>query len=761
MKGIFHPKNDLTINPTQNESIRDVLQRVDHGRRQFIKTSLATPVLAALGGISIGGLVKSVSAAPVPPGLGFEGIGFESIPPSLAVLDATGDILIPVADQVKVPSGYDVRLLASWGDPVVRGGRKWDSDVSQGAGEQAKQFGMHNDGMHYFPLPFGPWNGRTSRNGLLAVNHEYTHESILHPDGLDEATGGLAGSVVTIEKIRKSQAAHGITVMEIHQLGNRRWEVFRNSSYGRRITANTPINISGAAAGHDLLKFRKYDILPSASVDTRQITDGTKTWGTANNCANGYTPWGTYLTCEENWNGYFGWKGDTHVQTKLEKRYGVVKEGFGVYKWHHLDDRFDTEINPNQPNAFGWVVEIDPYNPNSTPVKRTSLGRAKWESAGLAEDPDHSFGFYLGDDERNEYLYKWVCNQPYNPNSRAANRDLLDHGTLYVAQFTSDPGSAAGTYRGRWIPLVPDTDTVFPGEKLRDLEDFASADDADVQALICVKTRMAADAVGATMMDRPEWTTVRPRIGGYTKLEGYVTLTNNNRRGSATPPTSNSPDGSTSAGSARPAVDVANPRPDNDYGHIIRWREDGSTIKATEFEWDIFVQCGDTRADEHVPGAKTLPGSYDATGHDGYEGSIHDVPDGSADFGAPDGLWFDYYGRLWIQTDQQGDGAGDWQKIGSNTMLCADPNSKEIVRFLTSPPQCEVTGVAQTPDGKTMFVGIQHPGEEAVTSNPTEFSDWPHSQFDGPAGRPRSSVLAITRRSGGIIGASREYGNDD
>jgi secreted PhoX family phosphatase len=386
---------------------------------------------------------------------------------------------------------------------------------------------------------------------------------------------------------------------------------------------------------------------------------------------------------------------------------------------------------------------------------------------------------------------------------------------LYVAQFTDVAAEKLGSFRGKWIPLVPDTPTVLddpstPGRKLRlrELDAFKADTDADVQALILIKTRQAADAVGATMMDRPEWIALRTydrrqadkrnwdrwnlwnrtdreddtrddwdhrdwrgdsdafdEFPVYTQrhpLELYCTLTNNNRRGGggSTPGTSsNKPDGTTAAASARPAVDVANPRPDNDYGHIIRWREDGNVVTALGFEWDIFVFCGD------VATTKTLGATYaplDLSGV-GYQGNIVDVPNGSADFGAPDGLWFDQFGRLWIQTDQAGDATGDWINIGANCMACADPNTKEVRRFLTSPPNCEVTGVINTPDGRTMFVGIQHPGEESPATNPSQFSNWPQSQFgSNSAGdplpntpglsRPRSSVLVITREDGGIIG---------
>jgi secreted PhoX family phosphatase len=430
------------------------------------------------------------------------------------------------------------------------------------------------------------------------------------------------------------------------------------------------------------------------------------------------------------------------------------------------------------------VVEIDPFNPKSVPVKRTGLGRFKHESAQLAISTDEAgtanrVAFYMGDDERNEYIYKFVCAQPFNPQNRAANLNLLDEGTLYVARFTDTAGQAPGSFRGEWIALSPGTIGVN-GQVLRDNPLFQGADDAEVQALILIKTRQAADAVGATMMDRPEWTALRtyfdpqtqangyPTYSAERPLEVYCTLTNNNRRGGGGTISSNNPNGTTAAGSARPPVDLANPRPDNDYGHIIRWREDGCHVTATGFEWDIFVLCGDSVT------AKTLAANYLKDNFIGvaaadpdhnrkiYEGNIVDVPAGSADFGAPDGLWFDQFGRMWIQTDQAGDASGDWVNIGANVMACCDPNTKEMRRFLTGPRNSEVTGVINTPDGKTMFVGIQHPGEDSPAADPDQFSAWPGSQFavnsagdalpNGPNRRPRSSVLVITREDGGIIG---------
>jgi secreted PhoX family phosphatase len=309
-----------------------------------------------------------------------------------------------------------------------------------------------------------------------------------------------------------------------------------------------------------------------------------------------------------------------------------------------------------------------------------------------------------------------------------------------VARFDSD-------LTGTWLALQPGT-LGLNGVPLRDNPNFTGANDAEVLAKILIKARMAGDAVGATMMDRPEWTGARPRIGGFSEVEVYCTLTNNNRRGTVTP-SSNAADGSTAAGSARPAVDAANPREDNIYGHIIRWREAGKSVTATTFTWDIFVQAGDTAT------TKIAKPTND------YKGNIVDLPNGSADFGAPDGLWFDYFGRLWVQTDQVGDGSGDWVNIGSNCMACADPNTGEMRRFLTGPNKCEVTGVTMTPDGTTMFIGIQHPGEDSTAANPTQNSNWPQGQFgvesDGvttlPSGRPRSSVVVITKNDGGIIGS--------
>ncbi len=743
MKGASHPTNDVSLNPSSNESIQDVIHRVAMGRRQFLQGGVSAVALASAGGLTLGGLLRTVEAAPVRPGLGFPGIGFESVPASVA----------PVADMVRVPSGYNAQLFVAWGDPIMPDGAPFIGDASETAEQQERQFGEHNDGMHFFPLrsdsrEYGEREGDDedddgddgklkSQAGILCVNNEYTHEDILFPDG-------QVGAGYTIAKTRKSQAAHGVSILAARRKRGK-WGVKRKSRFGRRITANTPVVIAGPAAGHALMQTNEYVVTATGSIPTGNRTDGYSGLGTVNNCAHGITPWGTFLTCEENFNGNFGatapLPGATASEAgKMYNRYGLTAAGFG-YRWHTTDPRWDMSANPNEPNHFGWVVEIDPYDPRARPVKRTAMGRFKHESAQYVVDKDDRVAFYMGDDERNEYIYKFVCKRPLNRKNESANRNLLNEGTLYVAKFGSD-------LTGRWIPLVPGTIGV-DGVALRENPNFAGIDDADVLAKILIKARMAGDAVGATMMDRPEWTGARPRIGGFGEVEVYCTLTNNNRRGSAATPTSNKADGSTTAGSSRPAVDAANPREDNIYGHIIRWREAGKSVTATAFAWDIFVQAGDTLS------AKVARPTND------YKGNIVDMPNGSADFGAPDGLWFDSFGRLWVQTDQVGDGSGDWVNIGANCMACADPNTGEMRRFLTSPNRCEVTGVTMTPDGRTMFVGIQHPGEDSTAANPTQFSNWPQGQFgvesDGvttlPAGRPRSSVVVITRNDGGIIGS--------
>lgn len=715
MSSSLHP--DSKLNPSQavsndsgNRDIYEVIAQRPMTRRDFFRTSATAAagvaITATLGGALVGSReAHAIVSAPVSPVINFTPVSAN---------------VVPMTDAVTVPNGYTARVLVAWGDALMPGAA-WDVTQPMDEATQLRSYGAHTDGMHFFPFPGAQANTR----GLLVTNSEYNDPALVN--GITPSSA-YATTPLTLAMVRAQQAAHGVNVVEIQKQGSE-WKVRKPSAFNRRITGNTPCDASGPAAGHALMQ-------------TAADPSGRRVQGTLNNCAHGYTPWGTYLTCEENFNGYFGAAAASLTAQPLtphERRYGISAAGFG-YRWREADPRFDIRAtgNENETNRFGWVVEIDPMNPRSTPVKRTALGRFKHESATLALGADNRVAFYLGDDERNEYIYKFVCAKKFTPNNTAANRNLLDEGTLYVARFNAD-----GT--GVWLPLVWGQNGLTPANGFAD------------QGEVLVKTRQAADRLGATMMDRPEWTAVHPHT-----REVYVTLTNNSRRGN-TPVSSNNVNGTTAAASANPPVDQANPRPDNDYGHILRWREAGGDVAATSFEWDVFIQCGDKYV---MSTTKTLPASYNKAnfvgldpndanfGKEIYRGNI--IGD---DFGAPDGLWFDKDGRLWVQTDQQGDATGDWVNIGGNVMMCVDPVTRESRRFLTSPKNCEVTGVVTTPDGKTMFVGIQHPGEDWSASF-TDNSTWPDSGVNGattysglPAvQKPRSGVVVITKDDGGVIG---------
>ena len=687
--------DDPISNPGVNPSFETVLEGY-LTRRQVLQGGLAAMALSFM-----------------PPALSNRrDVGDSHLPSSLLGFES---ISASTEDTVRVPDGYLIQVIAPWGEPIghssqAAGQPAFNSDASNSGAEQALQVGMHHDGMHYFSLPPG---SASSDRGLLVINHEYIDDGLLHRGGIDVASANyIAPTGWTTDKVIKAQNAHGVSIIEIQRKG-RQWKINAPSEYARRITARTPMQIAGPAAGSSLVK-------------TAFDADGTTVFGTVNNCANGYTPWSTYLTCEENWNGYFtNSTGDVigvpdgDQKTEIlrgQSRYGIVKDGAG-YRWHEHDERFDAALHPNEPNRFGWVVEIDPFDPNSTPVKRTAMGRVKHENAAYAVAADHRLAFYMGDDERNEYIYKFVTRNAWNPHDRAANKNLLDDGTLYVAQFNAD-----GT--GQWLALAHGQNGLTAANGFAD------------QAEVLVKTRQAADRAGATMMDRPEWVAVHPST-----KEVYCTLTNNSRRGT-TPASSNNPDGSTSAAAARPPVDAANPRSANNHGHIVRWRENNGDPTDTSFTWDIFVLAGD-------------PASSVANNQGNIKGDI---------FSAPDGLWIDAEGRLWIQTDVStsslyhptlADKNTEWKNFGNNQMLAADPCTGEVRRFLTGPVGCEVTGVTTTPDNRTLFVNIQHPGEpigvnQSVNTgdNPTRFSSWP----DG-SGRPRSATVAIFRHDGGVIGA--------
>jgi uncharacterized protein len=652
--------DDIVSNNSNNQSFQEVID-ARMSRRSFLGSGLAAAAALPFGGVSA--LLKAVPASaniiagPL--------VRFQGIP-------------VSTADTVVVPAGYTAEVLIAWGDPVSKG-PEFMQDASNSSDDQALQWGAHNDGVVYFPIG-------GSRHGLLVQNNEYADEGLLFPDGVANWNE---------EKTNKSMNAHGVSIIEIRKdFKERQWRVVRPSKYARRITAQTPIEIGGPAAGDDRLK-------------TSDDPTGKLVLGTLNNCAMGFTPWGTYLSCEENFHGFFfRTTAAPDPRAPLELRYGIAPSASGL-RWHTTHSRFNTDIEPNEPNRFGWVVEIDPFNPKSTPVKRTALGRFKHEGAWVQETKDGKIVVYSGDDERNEYIYRYVSNLAWR---RARRRGIspLDDGILYVAKFHDD-----GT--GEWLPLTPDN----PALAAWSLND------------ILINTRGAADAVGATMMDRPEWIDTFPE-----SLTAIATLTNNNRRGT-TPVSVNNPDGSTVAGSARPPVDAANPRAINNYGHIITWKYD-KDFSEPDFEWNFFALCGD-------PADPT-----------------HDSTINGDKFAAPDGIYVAPSGRVWIETDVSSNtiNSGVYAGFGNNQMLCADPTTGEIRRFLVGPKACEITGVFTTPDERTMFVGIQHPGEtpdlpSASDSrndpeNPKAFSSWP----DGDAGgRPRSACIVITKDDGGEIGS--------
>ena len=560
---------------------------------------------------------------------------------------------LSTADEVVVPAGYTARAFLPWGTPILGA---YPAFVAGGntADEQAQQMGMDHDGMHYFPLQPGPAG---NEHGLLVLNHENTDEGYLHTG----VKGDPPAAVYTAEMVRKSQAAHGVAVVEIEKdvLGG--WDVVR-SARNRRITANSPMRFAGPAAGHRLLR-------------TTADPTGTRPLGTFNNCANGATPWGTYLTCEENFNGYFRVipGGYTAEQLALISRYGV---GGDNKRWATHDLRFQvTAAEPNEPNRFGWVVEIDPHDPDSTPVKRTALGRVKHESAHVQVTKGDRVVVYTGDDQVNEYVYKFVSAGSWHA-MRAQGRSPLDEGTLYVARFDED-GS------GTWLPLVHGTGPLTAANRFADQGD------------VLVKTRLAASALGATRMDRPEWVTVDGNTGMV-----YLTLTNNT--------------------SPAKVVNAANPRKPNSWGHILRWAETGGDHAATSFEWDLFVIAGQGRSSG--------------------DGSTVADQDG---FGSPDGLWADPDGRVWIQTDgNQPQDAND-QMLAANPYVTDATGTPEIRRFLTGVIGSEVTGIITTPDQRTLFINIQHPGEDGG-------STWP--QTDGIT-TPRSATVVIAKTDGGVIGS--------
>lgn len=554
-----------------------------------------------------------------------------------------------------VAAGHEADILIRWGDPLFDDSPVFDPN-NQTAEAQRKQFGYNNDFIGFIPLD--------AERGLLCVNHEYTTTTLMLPNVAATYPESMTRALCEVE-----MAAHGGTVMEIKRDGDG-WAPVIGSSYNRRITADTtPMDVTGPAAGHPRLQ-------------TREDPTGSVVAGTMNNCAGGITPWGTYLMAEENFNGIFmGAVPEGHPEEANHERYGVPGEW---YQWGRYFDRYDVSKEPNEPNRFGWIVEVDAMDPNSRPKKRTALGRFKHEGAETVIAPNGHLVIYMGDDQRFDYLYKFVSEAKVDQDNPAANRDLLDHGTLYVAQFHDD-GFVD------WMPLTYGTGP------LTEANGFSS------QGEVMIETRRAADLLEATPMDRPEDVEPDAKTGRV-----WVMLTNNSRR-------------------TDDQVNVANPRAKNYFGHIIEVIEPEGDFTATRSRWEFLVKCGDPSVAE--VGATWNP----LTTENGW-------------FASPDNCAVDPEGRLWVATDgNERTGAADglW---AMETDGVARGTGKA---FFAAPIGAELCGPRFTPDGKTLFVAVQHPGDGDAAFYEQPTTRWPDFK---PTMPPRPAVVAIRQTQGRVIG---------
>jgi len=698
----------------------DDVENVDHGDVLNSPNYFGNVLSATMNRREVmrGGLSAAVAA-------GFVGSGLAACSgddPGTGPVVGTKNIARSKDDRVVIPSDYQAYVLFATGDLLNgAGGDKKLQDIT--GTEMATRAGDHHDGMYYFGLTAGGALTRDpalgSDRGVIAINFENINQQFLHAAGPTADATTKARTVP--DEVVKEINCHGVGLVEVKKNAGK-FEVVAGSTISRRITPETEMRLAGPVAG-------------SKWVKTKFSTDGSKSRGTLNNCAYGYTPWGTYLTCEENWAGYFAFPAGTTPPAEYS-RYGVVASE-GSYRWASAgtDDRFARwQLAPvagaaadgtgdyrNEANTFGWVVEIDPIS-TTTPAKRTAFGRMAHECAYPSiVTAGKKFAFYQGDDSRFEYVYKFVPNKAWDAADAgggiAAGDKYLNDGILYVAKYNPD-GS------GVWIPLVQGTGPLTAANGFAD------------QAEVLVKTRAAADAVGATNMDRPEWCTVDHSTGDV-----YITLTNNTSRGDG------KADQIAEVVKGRDiTADAANPRNGNTFGHVMRMRETGGDPAATTFSWTIFVFG--------APATNTANNLSELSADN--------------DFASPDGLWADPRGLLWIQTDNPS--TNEMGLLCNNQMLVTIPPSgmdvrPVIKRFLVGPSQCELTGIDITPDGKTMFVNIQHPGEETAVAdvkaddaNVAKYgSGWPYDRNDATklgtkTTRPRSATLVVTRKDGGVIG---------
>ncbi|MGH6614925.1 alkaline phosphatase PhoX [Sphingomonas sp.] len=711
---------------------------VNAGTATFVAPSVAvaTPLVFRFTGTNASNVSTTADATvTVSPAQ----LGFVATPKSLA-------------DMVAVPTGYSVTVLYRLGDPILSGAGAYANDGSDTM--FSRRAGDHHDGMSYFGLAASgsapdPTN---SSRGVLAMNHENITPAYLHVGG-PTSPGGVRPEAEAL----KEMECHGVSVVEVSR-GGTAWSYSASSSLNRRVTPLTQMRFNGPVRGDAALK-------------TVFSTDGTSGRGTINNCANGTMPWNTYLTAEENWAGYFkretgdvATRGGASAKANVSlARYGIPENRPGNYGWatvvpadtaSTIYTRWNVTARAGQPAdgtgdfrneafQFGWIVEIDPFDAASTPRKRTALGRMNHEGCQIGRTvAGVRPAFYMGDDATNEYIYKFVSTAVWSAADATATDRLaigdkyLDAGTLYVAKFNAD-GS------GQWLPLVFGTGPLTAGNPAYA---FSS------QAEVLINARLAGDALGATRMDRPEWTAVNPATG-----EMYCTLTNNSTRNT----------GNTDAANPRAYTDpksTGGQTNGNANGHIVRLREAGDTTEATSFAWDIYAFGAGSDLDSTNINLSGL--------------------DATNDFSSPDGLWFGLPSNIsgqntpimWIETD---DGAFTDQ---TNCMLLAaipgtvnDGGTRSVTntiggasgtqstrigkvpgttlkRFLVGPKECEITGIHSTPDGKSLFVNIQHPGEGGNAASIS--SNWPANQSGTPAtgSRPRSATIVITRDDGGIVG---------
>jgi secreted PhoX family phosphatase len=727
--------NDENANTSANPTFDDVLQ-ARLGRRSLLRGGVGTVGAALLGGFG----VSACGGGDDTPAVTEKLLGFTAVPKSLA-------------DVVSVPAGYTATPIYALGDPLTAATPAFKNDGTDTGFEQ--RGGDHHDGMEWFGLDAdGKPSATAADRGLLAINHEATTDQQLSSFFL-HADGGKTTLPRPAAEVDKEVAVHGVAVVEVRKSAGQ-WGYVKDSAFNRRLTPLTEIEIAGPARGNALLV-------------TKFSPTGTRTRGTLNNCGTGKTPWGTFLTGEENWFGYFtrgaadnAARGNDKSVASLN-RYGRSQGAASRHGWESggTDDKYARWNNSrtgtsgdgsddyrNEMNGMGWVVELDAYDKSRLAKKRTALGRMAHESAAFGVPvAGQPLAVYMGDDSRNEYMYKFVSAAAWNPSDanpadRLATGDkYLDSGKLYVAKFNAD-----GT--GQWVELSLANPAVAGSAA------YAFADHADV----CVNARLAADAVGATKMDRPEWCAVNPA-----NSEVYFTLTNNSNR--RVEP----------SGSSQLAPDAANPRAYTDMkgttaqagnpnGHLLRIKEGAAGSAATAFTWDIYLFAAEAGADKGMVNLSALTADQDMS--------------------SPDGLVFSKStGICWIQTD---DGAytdvtncmmlaaipgrvGDGGKktlsypkaaggtLDVDTQVGKPPAADTLKRFLVGPAGCEITGLAETPDGKAIFVNIQHPGENTSQANlgdPAKYtSQWPGNAGYGAGKRPRSATIVITRNDGGRIGS--------